>query len=175
MHLPSPCVFQITINSLARIFCARMIPASRTQEQKCEVRKGRDDCVGAVIINEDVAQQTEATDGEGTRQSNGVSPEVNINAIKDGVGGLQNRSVLKLLNNHFRVLERCLKSIESTILDVSGELKEKEVTRQLRELRMEWQIVAMTLDRIFFLIFVIAIVVSLAGLFPRPTSLNFYT
>ena len=83
------------------------------------------------------------------------------------------RDALKTLHNHFLFLDRNLRSIESNVNNMLDILREKDVTREMRELKMEWHIVAMTMDRFFFVIFIIAIVTSLITLFPKPYTLQF--
>ena len=91
-----------------------------------------------------------------------------------GSGELKfDRSAIRSLQNHFLYLDRNLRSIEANVNDMLGILREKDLSREVKEMKLEWHIVAMTLDRFFFIVFVIAIVTSLITLFPRPYSLQF--
>ncbi len=65
-------------------------------------------------------------------------------------------------------MEKYLRHIEAGITQTADVLKEKDSTKMMKRLRLEWQIVAMALDRLFFVIFIIAIVLSLIILFPQP-------
>jgi hypothetical protein len=78
------------------------------------------------------------------------------------------RKAMEVILKHLTSTQRTLKDIHDNSKLILDALKEKDVTRTLRQLRLEWQMVAMTLDRIFFLIFALAIVLSLIMLFPRP-------
>ena len=78
------------------------------------------------------------------------------------------RKAMEVILKHLANTQRTLKDIQDNSKLILDALKEKDVTKTLRQLRLEWQMVAMTLDRIFFLIFALAIVLSLIMLFPRP-------
>ncbi len=99
--------------------------------------------------------------------------EENVEQQHSGSNELKvDRQALKSLHNHFLYLDRNLRSIEGNVNDMLALLREKDVTRETRELKFEWHIVAMTLDRLFFVLFIVAIITSLITLFPRPYALQ---
>ena len=85
----------------------------------------------------------------------------------------KSHSLFKALLTRLRVLEKHLSNTENGIERIVKALTEKDITLEMRQLEKEWQLVALTLDRIFFLCFLIAIMVSLGTLFPRPYQLQF--
>lgn len=99
-------------------------------------------------------------------QNNGMTPSDILRELPQDM--VVDHTTFKLLYTHCVTMEKTLRNVESRISDVIITLKEKDHSREIRELKIEWQIIAMTLDRFFFLIFVVAIVVSLFMMFPRP-------
>ncbi|CAD5120118.1 DgyrCDS8694 [Dimorphilus gyrociliatus] len=76
--------------------------------------------------------------------------------------------MLHCLDSHFLMVKKHLREIEGAVDALNCTMKEKQTSKEIRQLKLEWQIVAMTLDRFFFIFFFIAIVSSLITLFPRP-------
>lgn len=80
---------------------------------------------------------------------------------------------LRSLNSRLSVLERHLSNTERGIQKLIYAVSAKAEDKEMKELEKEWKVVAFTLDRIFFLVFIVAIGVSLGTLFPRPYQLQF--
>ena len=102
-----------------------------------------------------------------------VSVESSTNALVSSVNSSMDRKSMEVILKHLANTQRTLKDLQENTEKILSALKEKDVTKTLRQLRLEWQMVAMTLDRIFFLIFALAIVLSLVTLFPRPYQMTF--
>ena len=103
--------------------------------------------------------------------TNGVPPTPDAyiqSSMRHSLGGSTDAFFVKMLHSHFMMLESQLRCMENSLVDISRTLREKDITKEMREIRLEWQVVALALDRIFFCVFVIAIVLSLVLLFPRP-------
>ncbi len=79
----------------------------------------------------------------------------------------------KLVHSHFVVMETHLRKIENGVSDMITAFKEREINNDLIQIRREWQAVAVALDRLFFILFILAIVISVIVLFPRPYALQF--
>ena len=71
-------------------------------------------------------------------------------------------------------INRQLKLTEQTVQTIASSLKARQETREHKQYRQQWNAVAMTLDRLFFFLFFLAILISLIVLFPKPYSLQFY-
>ena len=80
--------------------------------------------------------------------------------------------IYKVLKCHVLLMEKSLKKVEKNTRELLSVMRETEHKKQVKLLRLEWQIVAMTLDRVLFVIFLIAILSSLFTLFPRPYQLQ---
>lgn len=74
----------------------------------------------------------------------------------------------RALKCHFIMMEKNLKKLERNTKDILTQLRESAHKKEVRLRRLEWQIVASTIDRVLFIIFFIAIVCSLFTFFPRP-------
>ena len=81
--------------------------------------------------------------------------------------------MFRSLSARLSTLERHLANTERGIREVVEALSNKDVTLERKRLDKEWKFIAFALDRIFFLIFIVAIGVSLGTLFPRPYQLQF--
>ena len=80
--------------------------------------------------------------------------------------------VYKVLKCHVLLMEKSLKKVEKNTKELLNVMRETEHKKHVRLLKLEWQIVATTLDRVLFVIFFIAILSSLFTLFPRPYQLQ---
>ncbi len=175
MHLFSH-ILQVSLKGLARIFCATVSKNTRTLIRERAVKRERELGAGRWRFTDDDFKASHVT------QSMRINGTANITSVQSSQEGTSeqdrneinlNKDTLARLNNHFSFLERNLRNIESNVSALLNILREKDITREMRELRLEWHVVAMTLDRLFFLIFIIAIVSSLIILFPRPYGLQF--
>jgi hypothetical protein len=150
---------------LAKVFCTNLNASlrRRTQHKTNHIEdkeEGRPR--SALFVN------PEATESY-FEQANGLpAPDLNVTSQKHSLGGTMDTFTAKMLHSHFMVLEKQLRCMEVALIDISRALKEKDITRDMREMRLEWQIVALTLDRLFFSLFIIAIFLSLYFLFPKP-------
>ena len=173
-HVFSP-TSQVSLKGLARIFCATVSKNTRTLIRERAVKRERELGAGRWRFTDDDFKASHVT------QSMRINGTANITTVQSSQEGTSeqrnemnlNRDFLAKLNNHFSCTERNLRNIESNVNSLLNILREKDITREMRELRLEWHVVAMTLDRLFFLIFIIAIVSSLIVLFPRPYGLQF--
>ena len=168
---------QISIKCLSKIFCVTMTQRARSVlRDRATRREARTAQVNR--INHQEILQSHVTQ---SMRLNGTSDVTNVPPppLPENFGQLTSnelkveRETLKSLHNHFLYLDRNLRSIESNVNNMLDILKEKDITREMRELRLEWHIVAMTMDRFFFVIFILAIVTSLITLFPKPYSIQF--
>ena len=167
---------QICIKCLSKVFCVTMTQRARSiLRDQATRRAARTDTSSTFNHQEILASHvTQSMRVNGTSDVTNVPPP----PLPDNFGQVSNelrvdREALKSLHNHFLYLDRNLRSIESNVSGMMQVLREKDITREMRELRLEWHIVAMTMDRFFFVIFIIAIVTSLVTLFPKPYSLQF--
>ena len=80
------------------------------------------------------------------------------------------------VSSKIRVLERNLSRLDLQVGDVKraldnlleNTLAKEALARELHDIKMEWKLVALALDRFFFFVYLAAIVISLFTLFPRP-------
>ena len=70
----------------------------------------------------------------------------------------------------YRSLEGEVREIRRYIREMVQRLHRKE---EMGRIALEWRIVALVLDRLFFFCYLIAIVVSLATVFPRTDKVNY--
>ena len=159
--------FQVAINGLSRVFCARIQRRPRDILRAVNMKRNIEDNNSKMMANDEMF-----TSGHSSLVVNGVMQnEIGKEVPQDMV---MDHTTFKLLHTHFLMMEKGLRGVESRVGDVISALKEKDISREIRELKIEWQIVAMTLDRFFFLVFLVSIVVSLALMFPRPYQLQFF-
>lgn len=98
--------------------------------------------------------------------SSSFTPDVTL--VQDSATGGVERVCFKSLRRQFLPMQRSLKTIERNLQELIVNLKDRHENEELKRSRFEWRSVAVTLDRIFFVIFLMAIVASLVTLFPTP-------
>ena len=84
----------------------------------------------------------------------------------------QDSHIISLLVEHLLKMETSLQTIEGHLLEVMTSIKLRDITTEMKDIKLEWQMIASTLDRMFFIVFVISIAISLVLLFPRPYNLT---
>ena len=75
---------------------------------------------------------------------------------------VENDDIYNLMEGQVREMRRSLSHIKANILE------KHDIDSRTREIARAWRDVARVLDRFFFIMYVILIVVSLITLFPRP-------
>lgn len=71
-------------------------------------------------------------------------------------------------------LEQQVADIRKSIQRIETKIEDKaQIEREKRFIMAEWKACALVLDRLFFLLYLLLIVVSLAVLFPRPKESSF--
>ena len=157
---------------MARFLCIDMHRPRREAEQQRQTKQ-RDrgyDSEGFVIANKRI-KRLHGTDGG---SSSTLVPEASNSTAYDAryssftLQGSPGDVTLRTVTTHMTLIQRQLRGIDHTLQGIETSLKEKDGGGEERRVHRDWQLVATTVDRIFFLLFVVAIVVSLATLFPRP-------
>jgi hypothetical protein len=179
-------MIQVTFNSLSKVFCTErkliVVPSGPTINYRHNISNthshGGDTAnrASTIITNEGIVAipRHDLDQDISPTSPGGGDPKPTINGgLNLTLSGGEMPIMDKASSRQFASMQRSLKALEGTSQQILDLLKEKEVTRPLRQLRLDWQMVGLTLDRLFFLIFVIAIVVSLLTLFPRPYQMSF--
>ena len=125
-------------------------------------------------------QQTRGTDSghkqltgsleTGRRLAQGVNCMIGIKNVSN-TDSNDNEPCLKIhtVEKKYQDLESQLRTVKEALISMveASNVKENAAT-ELKVLRNEWKEIATILDRFFFLLYVVIIVISLVSLFPRP-------
>ncbi len=145
--------FQICVNVLARIFCLRhrilLIKKLRTSAEMGETEEETHH-----LLND---------------QANGNSKLDMISMNSRGRENCHCNCTSCPCNVHSEI-SIMKKSVQSMITILSNTTHKENKKKAIRH---EWQCIALAMDRLFFLIYMIAIVFSLSTMFPRPREYHY--
>ena len=145
--------FQLTIDFLGRIMCLDLTPFRKRSANKGNNPGSAEEA--RRLLNSSTPQHTKyAVVNLNNSKNRRNSFDHNLVSATDSNGFLQQGDMTKVAGS--------LRDMAATIVNNA----KREQAR--RELRAEWQAVTKVLDRLFFYSYVIAIVFSLAFMFPRP-------
>ncbi len=176
--------FQITIEFLGRIFCF----TCSKQNRKPKLRK-----VNSLLEDEEEQKMgtngpsntwNHVTDTANSEQHGPSNTWDHVTMASDNI----NKTTFSVEQNptnsdyscKLRILEKnCIKVTRQlgevkSILEVimQTEQNKDKQARELKSIVKEWKLVALCLDRLFFCLYLVSIVLSLLFLFPRPQEWN---
>ena len=177
-------LFQITIEFLGRIFCftcskqnrkpkLRKVNSLLEEEEEQTRNNGPTNTWNHVTDNANIEQHGSSnTWDHGTM----VTDNINMTSISVQEPNPNNSDYsckLRILEKNCIKVTRQLGEVKS-ILEVimQTEQNKDKQARELKSIVKEWKLVALCLDRLFFCLYLVSIVLSLLFLFPRPQEWN---